>query len=139
MDHRVANFEDQGGQPILTSAWAVKKIRRDVVLVLLTAAACFLVAVPFTTGALDRSERRVTIRPGSVVSFAGLDWSCVYPPVGTRRGNSYAFFAHQGTGLICNRESPGTGLSDLSGEKVLVYQCLPGSKCRTLLKHARNP
>ena len=113
---------------------------RDLLLVSLTAFACFLVAVPLTSGARDKAERRITVRPGNVVNFEGLDWSCIYPPARSLRGKAYAFFAPNGTGLICNRESTGSGLSQfLSGERVLVYQCLPNGNCRTLLRHARNP
>jgi hypothetical protein len=115
-------------------------ITRDLLLVSLTALACFVVAVPLTSGATARSERHITVRPGNVVNFAGLDWSCVYPPAGSLSGKAFAFFAPNGTGLICNRDSTGSGVSQyLSGEKMRVYQCLPNGKCRTLLRHARNP
>lgn len=95
---------------------------------------------PLTTGADQRSERRITVNPGNEIVFNGLDWSCIYPPRGSLKGSAYRFFAPHGTGLICNRASTGSGLSVyLSGEKILVYQCPPSRSCKTLLRHARNP
>lgn len=121
--------------------------KRDAALIAITATVtatiCLLIAAPLTNGARGRAERAITVGPGNVVTFARLDWSCLYPRtwIGNGAGSdAETFFGAQGLGLLCTRDSTGSGLSMyFSGEKILVYQCLPSGRCPTLLRHARNP
>ena len=103
--------------------------RRDLVLVAVTAVACFAVAIPLTSASSGHSQRQFTVWPGNSARFANMDWSCDYqagqqgsvrnPPV-----------------VVCGRESTNRGVMVFVDGLRITVQRVPG---KTFAVVRRNP
>jgi hypothetical protein len=118
--------------------------RRDGVVVAVTAAVCFAVAIPLTSASSRHSHRQFTVWPGNSARFANMDWNCDYSAEFTakKQGGGSMLVPAQ---IQCVRESTARGLRfTVTGDDIDVARCGGGSGtniawCQRLFSRARRP
>jgi len=116
--------------------------RRELLLVSLTAAVCFAIAIPMS-GAATHDATPVSLEPGGAVVFPNLNWHCTSVARTTavnRNAIPVTYPAH----VICSTGNAAS--SDISGKwvavdrnRIIVGRCTNGVlKCPTLGKWKRT-
>jgi hypothetical protein len=121
----------------MTASWLK---RRDLALVVTTAAVCFGIAVPLTSASSSQPQTQFTVWPGNSARYANMDWSCDY---------SAEFKTKDGTRVAaqinCARESTPRGLRvTITGDHIGVDKCGGGTGsrlgwCNKIIWRTRTP
>jgi len=115
--------------------------RRELLLVSLTAAVCFAIAIPIG-GAATQARTPVTVEPGGSVLFPNLDWQC-WSAAKTTGTDSNGQHWTIPAAVSCS--APGSGRTvgkrtSVSRNWIAVFHCTNGNgDCPALGKWKRTP
>lgn len=119
--------------------------RRELLLVSLTAAVCFAIAIPMS-GAATHAQTPVTVAPDTYVVFPNLDWACYSSPK-SKAINRDGIPVIVPARVECYRANNASDLTHIVGKltsvtphQIWVLRCTDGvANCPTLGKWKRNP
>ena len=116
--------------------------RRELLLVSLTAAVCFSIAIPIS-GAATHARVPVPLRvaPGGSVLFPNLNWQC-WSAAKTTGTNSNGTQWTIPAAIACYEPSSGRIVGkriSVSRKRIVVFRCTNGGDCSTLGHWRRTP